>query len=59
LKRPGLGHPVIVINLDGTEEPMGTFLKPLTDKFAAYGDALQAEILGAISVLESAFDELP
>jgi hypothetical protein len=40
LKRPDLGHPVVVINLDGTKEPTGAFLKGLTDEFAADGDAL-------------------
>jgi hypothetical protein len=40
MKRPGLGHPVVVINFDGTEEPTGTFFERFTDEFAAYGDAL-------------------
>jgi hypothetical protein len=40
LNRLDLGDPVVVINLDGTEEPARTFLECLTDKFAADGDAL-------------------
>jgi hypothetical protein len=40
LKGPGLGHPVVVMNLDGPEEPKGAFLEGLADEFAAKGDAL-------------------
>jgi hypothetical protein len=57
LKRPGLGHRVVFVENDGSEQSPGTFFEPLADEFAPDSDALQAEIVGAISVLQSAFDQ--